>query len=85
MHSLVINTVKAYSLFAFYAELSLDDTEGQNGNVPDVLLSTRYKYILRRYNTFKKLYFFFCRIAFLRCLIRFVYGYSPPNLRTANL
>ena len=63
MHSLVITLVKVYSLFAFYDELSLDDLEGQNGNIPDVLLSTHYKYTLERYNTFKNIYIFFCRIA----------------------
>ena len=58
MHSRVITLVKVYSLFAFYAELSLDDSEGQNGNVPDVLLSAHYKYTLRRYNTFKQNIYF---------------------------
>ena len=64
-------------MFAFYAEhgvfelpcaeLSLYDTEGQNGHLPDVLLSPITSMLYGDITNLKEL--FFCRIAFLPCLI----------------
>ena len=66
-------------MFAFCAEHGvfelpcaelLCDTEGQNGHLPDVLLSPITSMLYGDITHLKKI--FFCRIAFLPCLIRFV-------------